>query len=133
MKKFLVTEDEKRRIINLHKKLIVEQSTTEVRGEVSLNFFTGNSINELPDTPTPSVNRTTSGCKKRPCTVVTDPSIKSKFDETAIVKEYPGDNNWKYVKIENNWYAKKVDGGTIYNITECECESSINKLNLEFP
>jgi hypothetical protein len=37
MKKFIVMEDEKIRIINLHKKLIAEQSDKEVEGEVSLH------------------------------------------------------------------------------------------------
>ena len=38
MKKFIVSEEEKIRIINLHKKLMLEQST-ETEGEVSASFF----------------------------------------------------------------------------------------------
>ena len=129
MKKFLVSEDEKKRIINLHKKLIVEESTPEVKGEVSLNFFTENGINSLDSVATPRHK----GCKKRPCTVVTDTNIIEKFEDDTIVKEYPNDRNWRYIKHENNWYAKKLDGGNVYNITECECESSIEKLNTKFP
>ena len=36
MKKFIVTEEEKNRIINLHRKLIMEQTQSEVEGQVSL-------------------------------------------------------------------------------------------------
>ena len=66
MKKFIVTEEEKNRIINLHRKLIMEQTQSEVEGQVSLEFFEKNKIYELPsettdedsDTPDPSVGKT---------------------------------------------------------------------------
>jgi murein L,D-transpeptidase YcbB/YkuD len=45
MKKFIVNEEEKNRILNLHKKLISEQSTSQERaGEVSASFFEQNKI-----------------------------------------------------------------------------------------
>ena len=66
MKKFIVTEEEKNRIINLHRKLIMEQTQSEVEGQVSLEFFEKNKIYELPSettdedsgTPDPSGGRT---------------------------------------------------------------------------
>lgn len=47
MKKFIVTEEEKNRIINLHRKLIMEQTQSEVEGQVSLEFFEKNKMYEL--------------------------------------------------------------------------------------
>jgi hypothetical protein len=52
MKKFIVTEEEKNRIINLHRKLIMEQTQSEVEGQVSLDFFEKNKIYELPSETT---------------------------------------------------------------------------------
>lgn len=42
MKKFLITEEEKNRIINLHRNLIIEQSGVD--GQVDLEFFEKNKI-----------------------------------------------------------------------------------------
>jgi hypothetical protein len=47
MKKFIVTEEEKNRIINLHRKLIFEQTQSEVEGQVSLDFFEKNEIYKM--------------------------------------------------------------------------------------
>jgi len=66
MKKFIVTEEEKNRITNLHRKLIMEQTQSEVEGQVSLDFFEKNEIykfssettDEDSDTPDPSVGKT---------------------------------------------------------------------------
>lgn len=66
MKKFIITEEEKNRIINLHRKLIMEQTQSEIEGQVSLDFFEKNEIYKFPsettdedsDTPDPSVGRT---------------------------------------------------------------------------
>ena len=44
MKKFIVNEEEKNRILNLHKKLISEQQSVETEGEVSASFFEQNKI-----------------------------------------------------------------------------------------
>lgn len=52
MKKFIVTEEEKNRIINLHRKLIIEQTQSEVVGQVSLDFFEKNKIYEFPSETT---------------------------------------------------------------------------------
>jgi hypothetical protein len=58
MKKFIVTEEEKNRIINLHRKLIMEQTQSEVEGQVSLDFFEKNKIYELPSETTDGDNGT---------------------------------------------------------------------------
>jgi peptidoglycan hydrolase-like protein with peptidoglycan-binding domain len=47
MKKFIVTEEEKNRIIGLHRKLIMEQTQSEVEGQVSLDFFEKNEIYKM--------------------------------------------------------------------------------------
>jgi hypothetical protein len=47
MKKFLVTEEEKNRIIGLHRKLIMEQTQSEVEGQVSLDFFEKSEIYKM--------------------------------------------------------------------------------------
>ena len=75
MKKFIVTEEEKNRIINLHRKLIMEQTQSEVEGQVSLEFFEKNKIYELPsettdedsDMPDPSGGKT--GFRKTTLTI----------------------------------------------------------------
>jgi peptidoglycan hydrolase-like protein with peptidoglycan-binding domain len=47
MNKFIVTEEEKNRIIGLHRKLIMEQTQSEVEGQVSLDFFEKNEIYKM--------------------------------------------------------------------------------------
>lgn len=65
MKKFIVTEEEKNRISNLHRKLIMEQTQSEVEGQVSLEFFEKNKIYEFPSETTDEDSHTpdTSGGK----------------------------------------------------------------------
>ena len=141
MKKFIVSEEEKIRIINLHKKLMMEQSyipiefiITETEGEVSSSFFETNNIGSYPSEATTTTNTTTSsGCKVKPCPPVTDANITQKFEDEANLKQYPGDTRWRYIKIENDWYAKRIDGDKVFNITKCECTSSVDKLNVQFP
>jgi len=131
MKKFIVSEEEKVRIINLHKKLMLEQSTaTETEGEVSASFFEANNIGSYPSEATTT---SSSGCRVKPCPPVTDTNITQKFEDEANLKQYPGDTRWRYIKIENDWYAKRTDGNKVFNITQCECTSSVDKLNAEFP
>lgn len=129
MKKFIVSEEEKIRIINLHKKLMLEQST-ETEGEVSASFFEANNIGSYPSEATTT---SSSGCRVKPCPPVTDTNITQKFEDEANLKQYPGDTRWRYIKIENDWYAKRTDGNKVFNITQCECTSSVDKLNAEFP
>lgn len=129
MKKFIVSEEEKVRIINLHKKLMLEQST-ETEGEVSASFFEANNIGSYPSEATTT---SSSGCRVKPCPPVTDTNITQKFEDEANLKQYPGDTRWRYIKIENDWYAKRTDGNKVFNITQCECTSSVDKLNAEFP
>lgn len=61
MKKFIVTEEEKNRIINLHRKLIMEQTQSEVEGQVSLEFFEKNKIYELPSESSSTEPNSTTG------------------------------------------------------------------------
>ena len=116
----------------MHKKLMLEESTTtETEGEVSSSFFETNNIGSYPSEAT---NRTSGGgCRVKPCPPVTDTNITQKFEDDANLKQYPGDTRWRYIKIENDWYAKRIDGDKIFNITKCECTSSVDKLNVQFP
>ena len=130
MKKFIVTEDEKIRIINLYKKLIVEQSDKEVEGEVSLGFFEKNKIYEFT-----CDENTGGGSSSGPknCSPETDSETIKKFEDETKLLTYPGDKNYRYLKIENDWFAKNINNKKVFNITKCGYTSSVEKLNKEFP
>ena len=130
MKKFIVTEDEKIRIINLYKKLIVEQSDKEVEGEVSLVFFEKNKIYEFT-----CDENTGGGSSSGPknCSPETDSETIKKFEDETKLLTYPGDKNYRYLKIENDWFAKNINNKKVFNITKCGYTSSVEKLNKEFP
>lgn len=130
MKKFIVTEDEKIRIINLYKKLIVEQSDKEVEGEVSVGFFEKNKIYEFT-----CDENTGGGSSSGPknCQPETDSETIKKFEDETKLLTYPGDKNYRYLKIENDWFAKNINNKKVFNITKCGYTSSVEKLNKEFP
>jgi hypothetical protein len=46
---------------------------------------------------------------------------------------YPGDRNYRYLKIGNDWFAKNINNKKVFNITKCGYTSSVEKLNKEFP
>jgi hypothetical protein len=131
MKKFVVTEEEKIRIINLHKKLVSEQTEKETEGQVSLGFFEKNKLNELPSEATKTSGGSSSGPKN--CPPETDSETIKKFEDETKLLTYPGDKNYRYLKIENDWFAKNINNKKVFNITKCGYTSSVEKLNKEFP
>jgi len=130
MKKFIVMEDEKIRIINLHKKLIVEQSDKEVEGEVSVGFFEKNKIYEFTCEENTGGGSSSGGIK---CPPETDTETIKKFEDETKLLTYPGDRNYRYLKIGNDWFAKNINNKKVFNITKCGYTSSVEKLNKEFP
>jgi hypothetical protein len=92
MKKFIVTEDEKIRIINLYKKLIVEQSDKEVEGEVSVDFFEKNKIYEFTCDENTGGGSSSGGVK---CPPETDTETIKKFDDETKLLTYQGDRNYR--------------------------------------
>lgn len=140
MKKFLVSEEEKNRIIDLHRKLIIEQET---ENEVSLSFFEKNKIFEFPsETPTPVTTSTPTttptptavGSSSKPkCPPITDTEITKQFEDDNSLLKYPNDKNYRYKKIGEDWFAKNINNKKVFNITKCGYTSSVEKLNKEFP
>ena len=151
MKKLILSEEEKNRIITLHRKAIMEQNETE--GEVSLSFFENNKINELPyettvDTESGGTSGasggsgtagtsgsagTSGGGSKPKCSPITDTEITKQFEDDNVLLKYPNDKIYRYKKIGEDWFTKNINNKKVFNITKCGYTSSIEKLNKEFP
>ena len=160
MKKFIVTEEEKYRIISLHKKLFNEQlkdidpnqtyeplnipsdpdedpstSTStgtgtdpkETEGEVSTDFFEENKIYEFPS------EKIGGGSRRINCPPETDTETIKKFEDETKLLTYPGDKNYRYLKIGSDWFAKNINNKKVFNISKCGYTTSVDKLNQKFP
>jgi hypothetical protein len=160
MKKFIVTEEEKHRIISLHKKLFNEQrdidpdrtygplnvpsepdedpstststgtSSTdpkETEGEVSTDFFEENKIYEFPS------EKMGSSSQGPNCPPETDTDTIKKFEDETKLLTYPGDKNYRYLKIGNDWFAKNINNKKVFNISKCGYTTSVDRLNQKFP
>jgi hypothetical protein len=159
MKKFILSEEEKNRIITLHRMAIMEQYQSETLGQVSLLFFEKNKINEFPsettvDTESGGTSGTsggsgtsgtagsagtsgtagTSGGGGRPkCPPITDIEITKQFEDDNALLKYPNDKNYRYKKIDKDWFAKNINNKKVFNISKCGYTESVDKLNKEFP
>jgi hypothetical protein len=137
MKKFIVNEGEKNRILNLHKKLISEQQSVEKEGEVSASFFEQNKIGDYSEETTSAETTTTPtsvGSSSKPkCPPITDAEITKQFEDDNSLLKYPNDKNYRYKKIGEDWFAKNINNKKVFNITKCGYTSSVEKLNKEFP
>ena len=137
MKKFIVNEEEKNRILNLHKKLISEQQSVETEGEVSASFFEQNKIGDYSEEITSAETTTTptadTSNSKPKCLPITDIEITKQFEDDNSLLKYPNDKNYKYKKIGEDWFAKSINNKKVFNITKCGYTSSVEKLNKEFP
>ena len=136
MKKFIVNEEEKNRILNLHKKLISEQQSVEKEGEVSASFFEENKIGDYSEETTPAETpaSTAVGSSSKPkCPPITDTEITKQFEDDNSLLKYPNDKNYRYKKIGEDWFAKNINNKKVFNITKCGYTSSVEKLNKEFP
>jgi hypothetical protein len=130
MKKFIVTEEEKHRIISLHKKLFNEQrdiDLKETEGEVSTDFFDENKIYEFPS------EKIGSSSQRPNCSPETDTETIKEFEDETKLLTYPGDKNYRYKKIGEDWFAKNINNKKVFNISKCEYTESVVKLNKEFP
>ena len=146
MKKFILSEEEKNRIITLHKTAIMEQAQSETEGQVSLSFFENNKIyDEASETTvdTESGGSGTSGTAGSAgtsgkggtpkCPPITDTEITNQFKDDNVLLKYPNDKNYRYKKIGEDWFAKNINNKKVFNITKCGYTSSVEKLNKEFP
>jgi len=133
-KKFLIYEDEKERILYLHKSLISEQpdrssyrgSLTgtdrgEIEGEISYDLFNDLGIGEL------------SSEVKVQSSMRCSPETNSEIINRDFNLEYPNDINYRYLKIGEEWFAKNIKNNKVFNLTKCGYNSSIDLLNKQFP
>lgn len=147
MKKFIVTEEEKNRIISLHKKLFSEQidtvntrgrmdtlnviqedeSSSETEGQVSTDFFEENKIYDFPS------EKIGGGSGRINCPPETDTETIKKFEDETKLLTYPGDKNYRYLKIGSDWFAKNINNKKVFNITKCGYTTSVDRLNQKFP
>ena len=131
MKKFIVTEEEKNRIISLHKKLFSEQrrdiGPKETEGQVSTDFFEENKIYEFPS------EKIGGGSRRINCPPETDTETIKKFEDETKLLTYPGDKNYRYLKIGSDWFAKNINNKKVFNISKCGYTTSVDRLNQKFP
>jgi hypothetical protein len=132
--KFLISEVERERILNLHKHLINEQRPDrsgyyqslkgtnygETEGEISHNMFKDLGIGELSSEVK---SQSSVGCRPE-----TNPDIINQ----DFKLEYPNDRNYRYLKIGEEWYAKNIKNNKVFNLTKCGYTETINKLNSQF-
>ena len=152
MKKFIVTEEEKHRIISLHKKLFSEKrrdidpnktyeplsvpseldedpstDTKETEGQVSADFFEKNKIYEFPSE---KIGLSSEGPN---CPPETDTETIKKFEDETKLLTYPNDRNYRYLKIGSDWFAKNINNKKVFNISKCGYTTSVDRLNQKFP
>ena len=159
MKKFILSEEEKNKIITLHRAAIMEQAQSETEGQVSLSFFENNKIyDEASETTVDTESGGTSGTSggsgtsgtagsagtsgtagtsgkggTPKCPPITDTEITNQFKDDNVLLKYPNDKNYRYKKIGEDWFAKNINNKKVFNITKCGYTSSVEKLNKEFP
>ena len=158
MTKFIVTEEEKNRIIHLHKKLFSEQidsvntrgrmdtlnviqedesssetptgtstDSKETEGQVSTDFFEENKIYDFPS------EKIGGGSGRINCPPETDTETIKKFEDETKLLTYPGDKNYRYLKIGSDWFAKNINNKKVFNISKCGYTTSVDRLNQKFP
>jgi hypothetical protein len=160
MKKFIVTEEEKHRIISLHKKLFNEQRDidpdrtygplnvpSEPDEDPSTSTSTGTSStdpketegevstdffeeNKIYEFPSEKMGSSSQGPN---CPPETDTETIKKFEDETKLLTYPGDKNYRYLKIGNDWFAKNINNKKVFNISKCGYTTSVDRLNQKFP
>jgi hypothetical protein len=160
MKKFIVTEEEKHRIISLHKKLFSEERRdidpnktyellsvqSELDEDPSTSTSTGTSTdpketegqvstdffeeNKIYEFPSEKMGSSSQGPN---CPPETDTEITKQFEDDNLLLKYPNDKIYRYKKIGEDWFAKNINNKKVFNITKCGYTSSVEKLNKEFP
>jgi hypothetical protein len=161
MKKFIVTEEEKHRIISLHKKLFNEQRKdidpnqtyeplnipSDPDEDPSTSTSTGTSTdpketegevstdffeeNKIYEFPSEKIGGSSSGGIR--CPAETDTETIKKFEDETKLLTYPGDKNYRYLKIGSDWFAKNINNKKVFNISKCGYTTSVDKLNQKFP
>jgi hypothetical protein len=161
MKKFIVTEEEKNRIISLHKKLFSEQrrdidpnrtyDPLNVPSEPDEDPSTSSSTepdsdpketegevsadffeeNKIYEFPSEKVGGSSSG--RINCPPETDTETIKKFEDETKLLTYPNDRNYRYLKIGSDWFAKNINNKKVFNISKCGYTTSVDKLNRQFP
>jgi hypothetical protein len=159
MKKFIVTEEEKHRIISLHKKLFNEQRDidpdrtygplnvpSEPDEEPSTSTSTGTSTdtketegevsadffeeNKIYEFPSEKIGSSSEGPN---CPPETDTETIKKFEDETKLLTYPNDRKYRYLKIGNDWFAKNINNKKVFNISKCGYTISVDRLNQKFP
>jgi hypothetical protein len=159
MKKFIVTEEEKHRIISLHKKLFNEQRDidpdrtygplnvpSEPDEEPSTSTSTGTSTdpketegevstdffeeNKIYEFPSEKMGSSSEGPN---CPPETDTETIKKFEDETKLLTYPNDRKYRYLKIGNDWFAKNINNKKVFNISKCGYTISVDRLNQKFP
>ena len=161
MKKFIVTEEEKHRIISLHKKLFSEERRdidpnktyellsvqSELDEDPSTSTSTGTSTdpketegqvstdffeeNKIYEFPSEKIGGSSSGGIS--CPAETDTETIKKFEDETKLLTYPNDRKYRYLKIGNDWFAKNINNKKVFNISKCGYTTSVDKLNRQFP
>ena len=159
MKKFIVTEEEKNRIISLHKKLFNEQRDidpdrtygplnvpSEPAEDPSTSTSTGTSTdtketegevsadffeeNKIYEFPSEKIGSSSDGPN---CPPETDTETIKKFEDETKLLTYPNDRKYRYLKIGNDWFAKNINNKKVFNISKCGYTISVDRLNQKFP
>ena len=160
MKKFIVTEEEKHRIISLHKKLFNEQrkdidpnqtyeplnipSDPDEDPSTSTSTGTGTDPketegevstdffeeNKIYEFPSEKIGSSSEGPN---CPPETDTETIKKFEDETKLLTYPNDRKYRYLKIGNDWFAKNINNKKVFNISKCGYTTSVDKLNRQFP
>lgn len=68
------------------------------------------------------------------CQPIKDDNVKNKFEDNSKLLSYPYDKKYRYLKINNQWYAKNITNDKIFNLTACgKYQISIDNLEKQYP
>lgn len=62
-----------------------------------------------------------------------NPLTSQDYSGIEFIYKYPNDKNYIYGVKDNDWYAKNINNQKVFNISKDGFQSSVDKLNKEFP